>query len=140
MINYAQSYLVLLVQKIHRVFCFYNTSPKTIEAFENVHGINSWNNYKTNLTLYYIDNNIRTEKITILTPPFNNNWYFDIEGDDVTAYVELSKVTFDNHHEKILTSNIVTTPRDQISKDSNFFIDAMRNQNFTELNSSKASL
>jgi hypothetical protein len=124
MINYNHSYLVLLVQKIHRIFCYYNISTKTTEDFENIYGTNSWNNSKTKLTLYYIDNNLLTEKASIFTPRFNNNWYFDLPEDDITAFVELSKVTPDNSSIKILSSNIITTPRDHISKDLNiYFID-----------------
>jgi hypothetical protein len=124
MMNYNHSYLVLLVQKIHRIFCYYNISNKTIKDFENIYGINSWDNSKTKLTLYYIDNNLPTEITSILTPRFNNNWYFELPEDDITAFVKLSKVTSDDRNIDILISNIITTPRDHISKDLDiYFID-----------------
>lgn len=116
--------IVLMVQGIRKLFCYYTISPIIVKKFEDLYGENSWNDSKPILKVYWIDNGLVKEMKTIYLDPFANSWYIDIDRDDIDVFVKLGRILPNNKLETIATSNIVTTPRGHQSEDRKvYYID-----------------
>lgn len=124
MVGNEKSNLVLMVQSGHRIFCYFNISPLTVKEFEDRYGENSWKNSKPVIKVYSVENG-RVENIkTIFIDPLANNWYIDLERDDLDLFVKLGRVLPDNTFAAFGISNTVTTPRENKAIDrSVYFVD-----------------
>lgn len=119
-----KSSIVLMVQGIGKIFCYYTISPITVKKFEDLYGENSWNSSKPILKVYCLDNGLTKEMKTIYLDPFASNWYIDVNRDDTDVFVKLGRMLPNNKFELIATSNTVTTPRGHQSQDNQvYYID-----------------
>lgn len=126
-----KSNLILMVQSARRVFCYFNVSPMTVKEFEDRYGENSWKNSKPVLKVYSVENGAAKEVKTIFIDAFANNWYIDVDSDDMDIFVKLGRVLPDNTFAAFAVSNTVTTPRDHESGDTNvYFVDISKNPAF----------
>lgn len=126
--------LVLMVQNATRVFCYFNTSPMVVKEFEDRYGENSWKNSKPVLKVYFVEDGIAKEKKTIFIDAFANNWYIDLDKDDVDVFLKLGRMLPNNSFEAFAVSNTVTTPREHESGDSSvYFVDVSQNVSLQEL-------
>ncbi|MFL0250796.1 DUF4912 domain-containing protein [Clostridium neuense] len=118
MIDEDKSSIVLLVQNSHRVFCYFSVSAVEIKGFQDRYGENSWKNSKPVLKVYEVINGIVSEIKTIYIDAFANNWFINLEKDDIDVFVKLGRVLVDDTFVALAVSNTVTTPRDKQSGDS----------------------
>lgn len=123
-----KSKLVLMVRSARKVFCYFNISPMTVKEFEDRYGENSWENSKPVLKIYSVENGIAQEMKTIFIDVFANNWYINVERDDLDIFVKLGRMLPDNTFAAFAVSNTVTTPRELESVDTAvYFVDVSQN-------------
>ena len=123
-----KSNLVLMVQNSRRVFCYFNISPMTVKEFADRYGELSWQNSKPVLKVYLVQNGIAIEIKTIFIDTFANNWYIDMDRDDMDIFIKLGRMLPDNTFAAFAVSNTVTTPRDHESGDTSvYFVDVSQN-------------
>lgn len=118
MIDEDKSSIVLLVQNAHKVFCYFSVSAIEIKEFQDRYGENSWKNSKPVLKVYEVVNGIVSEIKTIYIDAFADNWFVNLEKDDIDVFVKLGRVLADDTFVALAVSNTVTTPRDNQSSDS----------------------
>lgn len=124
MLDNDKTYIVLLVKNVQKIFCYFNISNKSIEDFEKKYGSSSWGNALPLLKVYYIVNGTPALRDTIPLDPFANNWFIDMHEDDKDVYVEYGRVVSGGEFVSMAVSNMVTTPRNHQSGDSNlYFVD-----------------
>lgn len=125
-----KSELILMVQNVSKVFCYFNISPMIVKEFEDRYGENSWKNSKPAIKVYYVENGIAKEIKTIFIDAFANNWYIDMDRDDTDVFVKLGRMLPDNTFIAFAVSNTVTTPRGCESGDTSvYFVDISQNFN-----------
>lgn len=107
-----KTYLVLMVQSSHRVFCYYNISSMTVRKFEDRYGEALWINSKSAIKVYSIENGVAVNINTIFIDPFADNWYIDIQKDNMDVFIKVGKFISSDKFIELAVSNIVTTPRD----------------------------
>lgn len=123
-----KSNLILMVQSSRKIFCYFNISPMVVKEFKDRYGENSWENSKPILKVYSVKNGIAIEIKTIFIDAFANNWYIDMDSDDMDVFIKLGRVLPDNTFVAFAVSNTVTTPRDHQSGDSSvYFVDISKN-------------
>ncbi len=128
MLNDENSILTLLVQNPYKVFCYFNVSPMMIKEFEDINGENSWKNSKPQLKVYEVINGDAIEKETIYVDPLANNWFIDLKKDGIDVFVKFGRVLENGKFVEFLVSNVVTTPKNYQSQDSNlYYIDVSEN-------------
>lgn len=116
MLQYEKSYIVLMVQSAHVVFCYYNISPMNIKEFEDTYGQDSWKNSRLTLKVYEKRDEEAKEIETIYLDKFADNWYINLNRANLDVFVKLGKMLPSEKFVSIVTSNIVTTPRDEESE------------------------
>ncbi len=126
--NDEKTYLVLMLQNSHKIFCYYNVSSMTVKKFKDKYGEVLWINSKPAIKVYSVENGITRDIKTIFIDPFSDSWYIDIEKDDMDIFVKLGRVISSNEFVEFAISNTVTTPRDSRSSDDFLcFIDVSEN-------------
>lgn len=116
--------LVLMVQSSRRIFCYFNISPSTIKEFKEKYGENLWESSRPALKVYLVEEGIAKDIKTILIDDVADNWYIDMEQDDVDIFVELGRVLEGNTFVLFAISNTITTPRDHGAEDNSvYFVD-----------------
>nr|WP_272509011.1 DUF4912 domain-containing protein [Clostridium ganghwense] len=116
-----KSSIILMVQSAYKVFCYYNISPLTVKNFEDIYGENAWENSKPVLKMYEVDEGIAKEIETIYLDAFANNWYINLNKDDMDVFVKLGRMLPDDKFVAISVSNTITTPRDRQSGDRDVY-------------------
>ncbi|QGU94926.1 DUF4912 domain-containing protein [Clostridium bovifaecis] len=112
MLQYEKSYIILMVQSAHVVFCYYNISPMTIKEFEDTYGQDSWKNSKPVLKVYERRNETTKEIETIYLDRLADNWYINLNKANSQVFVKLGRMLPSERYVSIAISNTVTTPRD----------------------------
>jgi hypothetical protein len=138
--KYDLSYLILLVQKAHTIFCYFNVSKLDINKFDTAFGQGSYTASKPMLKIYGADAGGEMSPLiqSAYIDAYADNTFIDIPGAHTKVYAKLCRVTPDNQCHDILTSNIITLPADHISEDSllefysDFFYDCISNMNFED--------
>ncbi|MCY6482835.1 DUF4912 domain-containing protein [Clostridium aestuarii] len=121
------SSIVLMVQNAYRVFCYYDISPLTIKRFEDFYGEGAWENSKPVLKVFEICEGKEKERQTIFLDIFADNWYIDMEKDNMKVFIKLGRILSDYKFVSIAESNVVTTPRSgQVSKDDVHYIEILQ--------------
>lgn len=109
------SSIVLMVQSAYRVFCYYDISPLMVKKFEDMYGEHMWRNSKPVLKIFQVEQGIAKEIETIYLDAFANNWYINLNKDDIDIFVKIGRMLPDDRFIAIAFSNTVTTPRDRQS-------------------------
>lgn len=124
MLNDDKFALILLVQNSNTVFCYFNISPVIIKIFQDRYGEDFWKNSKPALKVYDTTNNTSREIKTIYLDPLANNWFINLDRSGIDVFAELGRILSNGEFIPILVSNVVTTPRDYQSNNSNvYYID-----------------
>ena len=129
MIVNEKSSLILMVQSSRKLFCYFNISPMDVKEFKETYGENSWKDSKPAIKVCLVENGVAKEIKTILIDVFADNWYIDMERDDVDVFVELGRLLLDNTFYVFAVSNTITTPREHESADTGvYFVDISNNK------------
>ncbi|MCY6957810.1 DUF4912 domain-containing protein [Clostridium brassicae] len=115
---YDKSSIVLMVQNPYTVFCYYNISDVDIRSIEDIYGKNSWETSKPILKVYEICDNTEKEISTIYLDPFADNWYINLNKDDISVKVEIGRILESKDEITLAVSNVVKTPRGKESENT----------------------
>lgn len=122
------SSIVLMVQNAYKAFCYYDISPLTVKKFEDMYGENMWRNSKPILKVFQVEQGIAKEIETIYLDAFANNWYINLNRDDMDIFVKLGRMLPDDRVVSIAFSNTVTTPRDRQAWNRDvYYVDVSKN-------------
>lgn len=141
MIEINKSYINLLIKSAHTLFCYYNLSKPTINEFETLYGIHSWNSSIPFLKVSYVENGISKLVKIIQLDPLANNWYINIpeNDEDKDIYLEYGRAIVKNEFIPILVSNLITTPRNHQSMDNNLYFLNIETDKFPPQNVDKTN-
>lgn len=114
---HEKSYIVLLVQSAHVVFCYYRVHSDTIKEFNNIYGKGSWEESEPALKVYEAIDGEEKEIETIYIDPFADNWYIKLNNCSIKVFVKLGRILSNGEFIPVAISNTVTTPRDIESSD-----------------------
>lgn len=114
---HEKSYIVLLVQSAHVVFCYYHVHSDTIKEFNNNYGKDSWEECEPALKVYEIEYGKEKEIETIYIDPFADNWYIKLNNCSIKVFVKLGRILSTGEFIPVAISNTVITPRDIESSD-----------------------
>ncbi|WMJ81054.1 DUF4912 domain-containing protein [Clostridium sp. MB40-C1] len=115
---YDKSSIVLMVQNPYTVFCYYNISDSDIKKIQNLYGKDSWETSKPILKVYEICDNTEEDISTIYLDPFADNWYVNLNKDDMKIKVEIGRILDEKDEIILAVSNVVKTPKGKESENS----------------------
>lgn len=112
---YMEGKITLMVQSAHTLFCYFNVNTHKKDK------VKPDSNFKLFLKVYSIENGIEKEIKAIEIKDNADNWYINLERDDMDVFVKLVEKNSDNTFHTIGISNVVTTPRKYPSSDRNVY-------------------
>jgi hypothetical protein len=118
--DYNDTRMVLMVRDPYWLYTYWNVSPQTKAKFAvdgrnfeelqlvlRVYEVTNVNNFENDGSNYYFDINLNH---------YTNNWYINVANPNRSFMVDLGYLTENGTFVTIVRSNIVTTPRDNISE------------------------
>lgn len=111
MIDYNNSFIILMLQRPYVAFCYYNVAKSTIKKFENTYGEGSWENSKPLLKVYKIEEDGEKELQSLDLDKLADNWYICLNESNLDVLVKLGRLLPTGEFVCIATSNSVTAPR-----------------------------
>ncbi|QAT39393.1 DUF4912 domain-containing protein [Clostridium sp. JN-9] len=127
---YMEDKITLMVQSAHTLFCYFNANTHKKDK------VMPGSNFNLFLKVYSVENGIEKEIKTIEIKDNADNWYINLDLDDMDVFVRLLEKNSDNTYHTIGISNVVTTPRNYPSSDRNVYYLNIPNK-IMELNTDK---
>lgn len=106
-----KTFLYLLVQNPYTIFCYFNIESSIVKGFQEKYGFNSWDSSKPILKVYSIENGEAKEIKTIFLDLKADNWYINLDRDNLNLFVKLGRLLPDDSFASIRVSNTVATGR-----------------------------
>ncbi len=118
---YDKVSVVLMVQGTFDLFCYFNISPEAIYGFEGKYGVGSWNSSQPTLKVKRMENGNGIEIKSKEINKFDTSSFIKLEEDDIDVYVEYGRKLFGQEYISLGISNIVSTPRENNSKEESIY-------------------
>lgn len=116
---YGVNRLVAMAKDPHWLYVYWEVNTGKIKEFIHLYGEEAWQTSRQVLRVYDItgmakDDPCSWQEITL--DPFADNWFVEVGQPERSFFLELGRVLADGRYVKLLTSNIVSTPRASISE------------------------
>jgi len=108
---YGTNRVVLLPRETHSLFTYWEVTPELAAAKQTEYGP-AWAAAPLILRVHNADLGTASD---LEISPAADSWYIPVNHADCRYYVELGKLLMGNYFIRLVTSNIVRTPRDSIS-------------------------
>lgn len=118
-LTYGDTRIVAVARDPYWLFVYWEINETTKEDVRRRHGPNAWESARPVLkvydttNLYFFDSR---DAVEIQINDFANNWYIHTAQPNHTYIIELGRILPDGTYIFIARSNMVTTPRDDISE------------------------
>jgi uncharacterized protein len=113
---YGEDQLVLLPRDPYWLFAYWEISIPTRKRLESETQIN-WESFELSLRVHRfgMDNSGKESQFDIQINSFSDNWYIKAGVPDRKYQIEYGFISPEKGFQSLLTSNIVSTPRDSLS-------------------------
>lgn len=117
--SYGDTYITAIARDPYWVFAHWEVSEATKEDIRKRYGHDTWGSSRPVLkvydatNLYYFDSR---EAVEIQINSFANNWYVNTGVPGHSYFIELGRILPDGIYIFIARSNMVSTPRDDVSE------------------------
>lgn len=122
-----ESTVVLMVQNVHTLFCYYNISQKDVNEFKKKYGEYSLKNSKPVIKIYKVTGGCADELKTVYIDEIADNWYINLDDEDTDIFIKVGRIFPNNTFAAFCVSNTVTTPRGHESSDNSvYYVDTSK--------------
>jgi hypothetical protein len=133
--------ITLLVQGAKKIFCYFEIPQKIKDKFDEIYGEEFWKKSKPLLKVFQVSNEKIEEIKKIYVDKLADNWYIELENDNMQIYVELGREHLNGMYISLAKSNNVYTPSEtQSSVKSNSYVDLSSGDSIDTIENDEISL